>query len=138
MLLAQRKNGTICGCKCPGGNGLQSSRVCKNGTIYGTNFGTVEAIRHYVILLTRIFAGYRVKSGLDLKRSEIGIPFDKSCNYAADMRAGKAVAGQVSMSAAKPRRAYVYPRRREFDDLTIMKSEFERISFLALYHRDQR
>ncbi|MBK9765774.1 MAG: hypothetical protein IPP63_01425 [Chloracidobacterium sp.] len=44
VLLAQRKNGTICDCKCPGGNGLQADCVCKNGTIYGTNFGTVEAV----------------------------------------------------------------------------------------------
>ncbi|HQX56197.1 MAG TPA: hypothetical protein PLP07_09730 [Pyrinomonadaceae bacterium] len=40
LLLAQRKNGTIYGCKCFGGNGLQVVPMFKNGTIYGTNFGT--------------------------------------------------------------------------------------------------
>jgi len=42
MFVAQRKNGTICGCKSLDDNGLQAAHLFKNGTICGTNFGTAR------------------------------------------------------------------------------------------------
>jgi hypothetical protein len=85
-----------------------------------------------------ILAGDRIESGLDLKWRHIGVVFEQEGHDRRNVRAGKAVARQISISAAWPSRFYVDARSGQFNDFAVVKSELIRVRLVTLDHRDQR
>ena len=63
--------------------------------------------------------------------------FQEEGNDADDVRAGEAVAGEVSIAAVEPRGPYIYAGSGQLNDLAKVKTEVQRIGLFALYHRNE-